>query len=184
LLYPLAKEGDGVSMIQMVAKVLKIINSENAPGQISLALCLAMVAGLTPFFSFHNLLTILLVLILRVNLSTFLLGLAVFSGIAYALDPLFHVVGLAVLTADSLQGLWTILYNSTFWRFSRFNNSILMGSLLFSLVLFIPLYLLANLAIRQYRARVLAWVKKSRVMQVFAASRFYSIYQSASGWWR
>ena len=44
-------------MIQMVAKVLKILNSESDPGQISLALCFAMVAGLTPFFSLHILLT-------------------------------------------------------------------------------------------------------------------------------
>jgi uncharacterized protein (TIGR03546 family) len=56
-------------------------------------------------------------LILRVNLSTFLLALAAFSGVAWLLDPLFHRMGLALLTADSLQGFWTTLYNSTIWRF-------------------------------------------------------------------
>lgn len=171
-------------MIRIVAKVLKVLNSESEPGQISLALCLAMVAGLTPFLGIHNLLVILLVLLLRVNLSTFLLGLAAFSGIAYILDPLFHYMGLAILTADSLQDLWTSLYNSTFWRLTRFNNSILMGSFLFALILFVPLYIAANFAIRQYRRRVLEWVKKTRLMQALAASRFYSLYQSASGWWR
>jgi len=171
-------------MIQLVAKVLKILNSETNPGQISLALCFAMVAGLGPFVSLPNLLILFGVLILRVNLSTFLLGLAAFSGIAYILDPLFHRLGLAFLTAESLQGLWTTLYNSTFWRFTRFNNSIFMGSLLFSLALFVPLYLLANILIRQYRARVLEWIRKTRIMHAFTASRFFSMYQSASGWWR
>lgn len=172
------------NMIRLVAKVLKILNSETNPGQISLALCLAMVAGFTPFISLLNLVILLGVLILRVNLSTFLLGTAAFSGMAYILDPLFHRLGLAVLTAESLQGLWTALYNSTFWRFTRFNNSVFAGSLLFSLALFIPLYLLANMLIRQYRARVLEWVRKTRLMQALTASRFYSMYQSASGWWR
>jgi uncharacterized protein (TIGR03546 family) len=171
-------------MIRTFAKVLKILNSESDPRQISLALCLAMFAGFTPFVSIHNLLVIFLVLILRVNLSSFLLGLAAFSGLAYLLDPLFHRIGLALLTADSLQGFWTTLYNSSFWRLTRFNNSILLGSFIFSLLLFLPLYFLINLAIENYRAHLLSWVRKSRVMQALTASKFYSMYQSASGWWR
>ena len=169
-------------MIQLVAKILKVLNSESEPGQISLALCFALIAGLTPFLSLHNFVIIFLVLILRVNLSTFLLCLAVFSGAAYLLDPLFHRIGLALLTADSLQGFWTALYNSTIFRLSRFNNSVLMGSLFFSLLCFVPLYLAANWGIRQYRANILAWVRKSRIMKAFTASKFYSIYQSVSGW--
>jgi uncharacterized protein (TIGR03546 family) len=171
-------------MIQIVAKVLKILNSESHPSQISLALCFAMFAGFTPFVSIHNLVIIFLVLILRVNISTFLLGLAAFSALAYLFDPLFHRIGLALLTADSFQGFWTTLYNSTFWRLIRFNNSILMGSFIFSLLLFLPLYFLINLAVRNYREHFLSWVRKSRVMQALTASKFYSIYQSASGWWR
>ena len=171
-------------MIRTVAKILKVLNSETDPGQISLALCLAMVAGFTPFVSVHNLLVLFLVLILRVNLSTFLLGLAAFSGLAYLLDPLFHRLGLAVLTANSLEGFWTSLYNSTFWRLTRFNNSILMGSFLFSILFFLPLYFLANYLIHQYRVQLLGWVRKTRIMHAFTASKFFSIYQSASGWWR
>ena len=87
-------------MIRILARILKTLNSETDPGQISLALGFAMVAGFTPFVSLHNFVIVFLILILRVNLSTFLLGLAAFSGIAYLLDPLFHRMGLALLTAD------------------------------------------------------------------------------------
>jgi uncharacterized protein (TIGR03546 family) len=168
-------------MLRMLARLLAVLNSETHPGQISLGFCLAMVAGLTPFMSLHNLLVLLLVLLIRVNLSAFLLGLTLFSGLAFGLDPLFHRIGLAVLTQESLVGLWTGLYNSTIWRIEHFNNSIVMGSLLFSLALFVPLYLFSNVAIRRYRAHVLAWVEKTRLMQVLKASRFYSLYQSFSG---
>jgi len=171
-------------MIQIVAKILKVLNSENDPGQISSALCLAMVAGLTPFVSVHNVIVLFCVLLLRVNLSTFLLGLVAFSGIAYLLDPLFHRLGLVILTATSLEGLWTLLYNSTFWKLTRFNNSILMGSFIFSILFFIPLYFLSNYLIRQYRAQFLGWIRKSRIMQALTATKFYSMYQSVSGWWR
>ncbi|MEJ2231585.1 MAG: TIGR03546 family protein, partial [Nitrospirales bacterium] len=126
-------------MIKLLAKLLRVLNSETDPGQISLGLCFAMVAGLTPLLSLHNLVVLLLVLVLRVNLSAFLLGLALFTGIAYLLDPLFHSLGLAILTAPALQELWTALYQSIWWRIERFHNSIVMGSLTFSLVLFVQL---------------------------------------------
>ncbi|MDE3036365.1 MAG: TIGR03546 family protein [Nitrospirota bacterium] len=168
-------------MMRMLARLLAVLNSETHPGQISLGFCFAMVAGFTPLMSLHNLLVLLLVLVIRVNLSAFLLGLPVWSGLAFGLDPLFHRVGLAMLIHDSLAGLWTSLYNSTLWRLEHFNNSIVMGSLLVSLLAFAPLYVLSNLAIRRYRAHVLAWVEKTRVMQLLKASRFYSLYQSFSG---
>ncbi len=168
-------------MVRTVAKLLRVLNSETEPGQISLGFCFALVAGLTPLWSLHNLVVLLLVLILRVNLSAFLLGLLFFSGLAYLLDPLFHRLGLALLTAASLEGLWTSLYNTTLWRLERFNNSIVMGSLVFSLVVFVPSYLFSNMLIRRYRAHVLSWVQKTRLMQMFRASKLYNAYQTISG---
>lgn len=169
-------------MIKLLAKLLRVLNSETDPGQISLGLCFAMIVGLTPLVSVHNLFVVLLVFVLRVNLSAFLLGLALFTGFAYLLDPLFHALGLAILTAPALQEFWTVLYQSIWWRIERFHNSIVMGSLVFSLALFIPLFLLSNLLIRRYRQHVLAWVQKTRIMQMFKASKLYQTYETLSSW--
>ncbi|MBC2710404.1 MAG: TIGR03546 family protein [Desulfosarcina sp.] len=169
-------------MIEAIANLLKALNSETEPGQISLALCLSMIAGFTPMLSLHNLLVLLLVLVLRVNLSAFGLGWVFFSAAAYLLDPLFHRVGLAVLTSPTLTGLWTGLYNTTWFRLDRLNNTIVMGSLLFSLVSFVPGFILFNLLIRRYRVHILAWVKRTRLMRAFEATKFYEVYQSMSGW--
>lgn len=166
----------------MIAKLLKVLNSETEPAQISLALCFSMIMGFTPLYSLHNILAVLLVLILRVNLSAFILGWAFFSGLAYLLDPLFHQIGLVLLTLSALEGLWTSLYNITLFRLENFNNSIVMGSLFLSLVFFAPLYLILNLTIRKYREHILAWIQKTRIMQAFKASKIYSVYQTVSGW--
>ena len=91
-------------MIDAVARLLKVLNSETDPGQISLALCLSMIAGFTPVLAPHNLFVLLLVLVLRVNLSAFGLGWVFFSAVAYVLDPLFHRIGLAILTEPALTG--------------------------------------------------------------------------------
>ena len=114
-------------MLKTLAKLLRVLNSETEPGQISLGLCFALVAGLTPLWSLHNIVVLFCVLVLRVNLSAFLVSLPVFSAFAYLLDPLFHAIGLPLLTSGSLEPLWTSLYNSTLWRLERFNNSIVMG---------------------------------------------------------
>jgi len=169
-------------MIKMIAKFLKVLNSETEPGQISMAFCLAMILGLTPLMSLHNLVVILLMLVVRVNLSACILGWLFFSGIAYLLDPLFNLIGLAVLTSKGLEGLWESLYTITIFRLAKFNNSIVIGSFLFSLVFFIPLYLLSNQGIRKYRVYVLEWVKKTRLMKAFKANKLYKAYQAVSGW--
>ena len=169
-------------MLRLLAKTLKVLNSETDPGQISLALVLAMVMGFTPLTSPHNLIVLFLVLLLRANLSSFIVGVALFSSLAYLLDPLFHRTGVALLTADPLVGFWTTLYNTLPGRLDRINNTIVAGSLTVSLVLIIPAFLFFNLLIRKYRERVLKWVEKSHIVQALKANRFYRIYNSVSGW--
>ncbi len=167
-------------MVNSILKLLKVLNSEAEPGQISLALCFGMISGFLPFFSIANLLILLIVFLVRVNLSAFFLATAFFSGVAYVLDPVFHRIGLVLLTASQLQGLWTVMYNSTFWRLQRFNNSVVMGSFLFSLAAFVPAVILFNFLVRKYRERVLAWIKKTKLVRALTASRWYERYQSLS----
>lgn len=168
-------------MLDILAKFIKVLNSETRPGQISLALAFSMIAGFTPLFSLHNLVVLLLVLVIRTNLATFLVGLTLFSGLAYLLDPLFHEIGQLVLNYESLNQLWTSFYNSTVWRLARFNNTIVMGSLLFCLVLFIPFVLLSNVLIVKYRTSLLQWVNKLRFMKILKGTKLFAIYQSLSG---
>ncbi|MFW5902183.1 MAG: TIGR03546 family protein [Thermodesulfobacteriota bacterium] len=169
-------------MLTLLAKLIKVLNAEAAPGQISAALCLSMIFAFMPFLTLQHLLLLLLALVLRINLTGFILGWLVFSGIAFLLDPLFHSLGMAVLTADALSGLWSGLYESGILRLTRFNNSIVMGGLITALVLALPVYFASNALIRRYRAHVMTWIQKTRIAQMIKGSRLYSVYQSISGW--
>jgi uncharacterized protein (TIGR03546 family) len=146
-------------MLRLAAKILKVLNSEGDPWQISLAAALGMVAGLTPLWSLHNVIIVFLALVIRVNLSTFMGALLLFSGVAYAIDPVFHDVGLSVLTSEGLKETWTAMYQSPLWRIERFNNTIVMGSLVCSLAAFVPFFFLMQLFVRKYREHILAWVR-------------------------
>ena len=168
--------------MRLILKLIKALNSETDPAQISLGLCFGLVAGLTPIMSLHNILVILMVLLLRVNVSAFLVSTLFFSGIAWIIDPILSRIGLVILELDALNGLWTALYNMTIFRIEHFNNTIVMGSLFTSLLLFVPFYFLFIKLINQYRDRVLAWVTKLKIVQTLKAGKLYRIYDSLTGW--
>ena len=171
-------------MVKLLAKVLKILASETEPGQIGLAVSFALVAGFTPLFSLHNLPVLFLVLVLRINLLAFILGTVLFSAISWLLESVFNWIGLALLTAQPLERLWTGLYQSPLWRLERFNNSVVMGGLAISLPLFLPVALLSVSLIRRHREHLLVRLRLTRGWQIFTATRFHSAYQTVSGWGR
>lgn len=168
-------------MFDSIAKLLHALNSEVAPWQIALAFVLGMVVGLTPLWSMHNLLLLLIACIIRVNFSSFLLSVALFSALAYLLDPLFMLIGEKLLLAPALYDFWRQLYQSDFWRITDFNNTITLGSLVFSLIAFIPMFFIVRFLIIKYRSRVLKWVNTLKIVQLIKASHFFTLYQKFYG---
>jgi uncharacterized protein (TIGR03546 family) len=166
-------------LLRLVARFLKLLGSETDPGQIALGVALGLVAGLTPLASLHNLVVLFLLLVLRANLSAFLLAWGLFSGCAYLLDPLFDALGLWLLTLPALQGFWTALYNVPGMRLTRFHHTITLGSLVACLVLVVPVFLLTAAGVRRYRAVVLARVRALRIAQALKASRLYRALRAA-----
>lgn len=167
-------------MLKQLAKLLTALNAETAPWQISLAFILGMVMGFTPLLSLHNILVLLLAFILRINFSAFLLAFGFFTGVAYLLDPLFIATGEALLLKPELQGFWTGIYQSDLWRLAHFNHTLTLGSLVVSLAAAVPLFFLFRLLIINYRTHLLAWVRKSHMMQVLKASKLFKLYQATS----
>lgn len=165
-------------MIAMLAKLLKALNSDSAPGQVALAFALAVITGLTPLFSLHNILILLIACILRINFGAFILGTLFFSGLAYLIDPVAVSMGESILTNASYQVFWTDLYQSDFWRATRFNNTLVLGSLVVALIAFIPVLLLSRWLILAYRHKLMAWVDKLKIIKLLKASKFYKVYQA------
>ena len=162
--------------MHLLAKFLKVLNSEASPWQIAIAIMLGLIIGLTPLWRLHNLLIIFIVLSFRINISSFLVSWVVFSGLAYILDPLMISVGESILTAESFHSVGSALYASSIGRLSQFNHTLTLGSLMISLVA-APLVLFASrYMVLQYRQRIMQWAQKLKVLQVFKASRLYRLY--------
>lgn len=168
-------------MLQLLARLLKALNSEASPGQISCGFVLGMIMGFTPLMSAHNLLLLLIVCLFKVNVSAVLVALGVFSAIAYLLDPVFISIGADILNAPAMQAQWTAMYQIDFWRVMHFNHTLTMGSLLISLILALPLFLIFRFLIVKYRVHIMAWIEKSKLINALKASKLFGIYQRLSG---
>jgi len=157
--------------MSLLSKLFKALNANQYPGQIALSFVLGMILGLTPLLFPHNLLTLALVFLLRVNLSAVIVSTLFFSGLAYLLDPVFNQVGLWVLHIESLQPMFTEMYNNAFWRILHFNNSIVMGSVLTAYLLSLPAFFLFLVLVKTYRARFLTWVNKFKIIRVLKGAK-------------
>jgi len=168
-------------MIRQIAKLLRILNSETAPINISIGICLGMVVGFTQMWSVHNLIILFIVLFFRVNLSAFIIGTLAFKSLSFLFNGTFHQIGLSLLTADFYKDIGTYLYNVTFWKFDRINNTIVIGGIVVSIIGFIPMLLLLNVLIKKYRKHILSYVRKTKIAKAMMSSNFYHYYKKVTG---
>ncbi len=160
-------------MIRQIAKLLRILNSETAPINISLGICFGMVVGFTQMWSVHNLIILFLVLFFRVNMSAFILGTLVFKSLSFLFNGVFHQIGLSLLTAEFYKEIGTYLYNITFWKFDRINNTIVIGSIVISILGFLPMLFLLNFIIKKYCKHILSYVRKTKIAKAMTSSDLY-----------
>ena len=167
-------------MIDSIISFFKALNSDTGPWSIAFGLSLGMFLGLTPLWSFHNLIILLIAFIFRTHLASFGLSAIVFTGFAYLFDQPMIAVGESLLTDSSLVPLWTDLYQSDFWRTTRFNNTMVLGSLTTSLILFIPFTVIFKIIVVRYRQHILSYVSKLRIVEVLKASRLFTMFSKVS----
>ncbi|MFH1941586.1 MAG: TIGR03546 family protein [bacterium] len=163
--------------LKIMSKFFKAMGSAASPRQIAWGFALGAILGLTPLWSLHNLIVISLILVLSVNVSAALMAFLLFSFFAWALNPIFHTVGFFFLTKTTFfESFWTALYNSSFMPFTRFNNTVVTGSLVCSLLLVAPNYFLFKWLVKRYRESWIQVVQKWRIIQVLKGNRVIRFY--------
>jgi uncharacterized protein (TIGR03546 family) len=164
----------------MIIKLINILNKDASPREIAGGMALGFIAGMTPLASLHNLVVLFLMIVLRVNITAGIFAVGVFSGVAYIFDPLSNKIGYALLTLPALKAFWTSLYNMPVINWSRFNNTLTLGSLVLSLVLFYPVLIALRWAVVKYREKVMAKIAKWRILTIWKGSSLYNLYSRFS----
>lgn len=144
----------------------KALITDNTPSQMALGFALGVVIGLVPK---GNLIAISLMVVLgaiRVNLGMGMLAAFAFSWAGVLLDPLTHHIGKSLLTTESLKPFWTELYNQPMAPWTRFNNTIVLGSFVLGMTLLVPVFLIAKPVFTKYTPDWSERLQKFRLVQV------------------
>ena len=144
----------------------KALAAEDSPRRMSAGFALGMLAGLVPKSSLLSQAALILLALLNVNLAAGYAAAALFSLLSPALDPLTHRLGLSLLDAQALRPLWSSLYDAPILPWTRFNNTVVLGSFLLGLALLFPVYRAATPLFARYQERYGARIRKWKLIQL------------------
>jgi uncharacterized protein (TIGR03546 family) len=152
--------------LKIIKDLIKIFREGQTPAQIAGGFALGMVIGLSPSFNLQGLIIWILLLSLNVNLAAALLAITFCNLLAYLFDPFFHWLGYQILTqVDFLKGLWTYLYNAPLAPLTNFNNTVVMGSFITALILFLPVYIGMKKLTVLYRKKLYSKIRKLKIYE-------------------
>jgi uncharacterized protein (TIGR03546 family) len=173
------KTGAPVSLIaKQFFSLIKLLNSETGENQIAAGIAAGFILGMTPALSLQSVLVFLCLFFFRIQIGMAFLAAFFFAFVAWILDPAFHWIGLTILQIESLQGVFTTLYNMPILPFTRFNNTIVMGSGLVALALSPLIFFVSKKLVIQYRESVLEKIKQTKMWKVIKATSLYKWYYS------
>lgn len=141
-------------MLKWISNLFKALNANRNPAEIAHALALGVMLGLMPKNNALWYLILVFFMFVRINKPTYLLTALVVSYFAWMLDPVFSSIGYAVLTLKPLEGLFGFLVDVPFVGFTKFNNTIVMGSFLFSLAVYIPFFFFGIFFVKIWRTKI------------------------------
>lgn len=160
-------------MLTLIAKILKVLNSEDSPWQIGWAVGFGVLAGLLPF----GLLTIVILLVVcffTINLSTFLLVWGVCGGLMLIFGDALEAFTWQHAQSPSFLEL---LASTESLQLLHLHHTLVLGALLLGLFLLLPLGWISSFLVIQYRLRVMSKMRKWKVVQVLKASKLVQIYE-------
>lgn len=142
--------------------LFRFMNRNVNPGEIAHAFSCGLLLGFLPKDNLLWYLILIFILFLRINKLLFIASVLLFTLLAGLADPLFDMIGYNVLTAESLKPFFLQLVQTPFMAFTRFNNSVVMGSLVSGIILYVPVYFICRLIVSLWRKHITGKVLNSK----------------------
>ena len=145
----------------------RIVDGVNTAHQLALGVAIGAVIGVVPKDSAFSWIMVLILLISRGNLLCGVLAAVGLSIISPHLDGYFDPVGMFVLNHDSLQAVFTEWIKVPWMAWTRFNNTVVIGSLVCGLVAAFPLYVTARFFFNAWGIALIESVTQLPVVRMF-----------------
>ncbi|MFZ3230429.1 MAG: TIGR03546 family protein [Pseudobdellovibrio sp.] len=163
-------------LTKQLINLIRLLHSDTGQNQIATGLAFGVFLGFAPFVSIQTLLVFFIVFIFRVQLGAAFLSAFFFKFVAFLLDPVADSLGRWALENPSFRDIWSTMYNTPILPMTRFNNSIIMGSFIISLILCPVLFFVFQKLILQYRTQIVHKIEGTKAWKAFKATKFYDWY--------
>lgn len=160
-------------ILKQVFAFIQLLNSDQGLNSLAFGLAFGVILGFSPFLSIQTFIVLFICFVFRVQLGAAFLSAFFFKFVAYLIDPLADQLGRSLLETPSLVPLWTSMYNMPLVPYTRFNNSIVMGSGAIGFALVIPLFFVFRALIQKYRVAFVARFKETKVWKVVQSTKLY-----------
>lgn len=160
-------------MLSLIARMLKVLNSEASPWQVGWAVALGLLAGLLPF-GLLTVVVLLVVCLFTVNLATFLLVWGLSGGLMLVFGD-----ALEALTWQYAQqpGLLAMLASVETLQLFHLHHTLVLGAFVLGVLLLVPAAWLGSILVVLYRKHLRASVQRLKIVKVAKASKLVKLYE-------
>ena len=161
-------------LFSQIQSLIESLHSKDSPRQLALGAAIGSLGGWVPFNILYTPFIFLLLYLLNVNPGMGLLVMVLTSIFGFLLDPWAGLVGHWLLVdVDFIKPLWRMLFNIPVVPYTRFNNTVMLGSVIFALLLFFPVYFLTKWGVGRYRTKwkddlekmkIVKWLKHTKAL--------------------
>ena len=124
------------------------IRGFDTPHQLGLGMAFGVAVGLIPKDSLLPYAIGVVAILSTANLLCFGIGVILAHVISPALDHITHVIGSWFLTFSPLEPIWANIIELPLVPWTRFNNSVVMGTLVLGVLLAVPTYTMTRMVSR------------------------------------
>ena len=159
-------------MLKKIIKFFKALNSNSKPSELANALCLGIMLGFIPKNNALWFLIFIFFCFVRINKGLYFVAMIVASQFAWLLDSKFDSIGFYILNYAPLTKTFSMLIDIPFVGFTKFNNTIVMGSFIVSLIIYIPCFIFGIAFVKLWRKYVSSLFARTPIAKAIAKLPF------------
>jgi uncharacterized protein (TIGR03546 family) len=148
-------------LINGIAQFIAALNGNLKRGQIAAGFAWGFLFGIVPAGNFFWIVFFIISFLFRHHHGSKILVMALVKALFFALAPLTDVLGWEILHLESLQELFTTMYNMAFVPFTGFNNTLVAGGVAAGVALWLPLYFIVRALVPVYRKNLAPKIRES-----------------------
>lgn len=141
---------------------IEIFEEDVEPRRVGAGVALGVAIGLVPKDNLVALVLACVLYTIRVNVPLGTLAAVATSAVAIWLDPLAHLAGAWLLENESLRPVWETLAAAPIVPWTRFDNTVAMGSFVLALLAFGPVHWSAAKFTAAYGPGIGRWWRSTR----------------------